>query len=305
VLLSLCIPTNGVLEWVIPVLDSIFSQDVDKKNYEVIVTDNGTNAAFQSKMLEYSAIYSNLVYKKTEAIQFLNQIESFKLAQGEFIKFVNHRMIMRPGALQHLIAFVETNMIDRPAVFFANGVLKTSDVIQQLPAFDSFVKGLSYWSSWSAGLGCWKNDFLNIPEDIEYNNLFPHATILFYERKKEKYIIDDTNLFTEIPVGNQAKGKYNLFYAFSVEYLALLMDLLRTGDITENTFLFVKEQNFKFLAELYADYILLHKKCSYDLSNHQKYLDIFYSHTKLKHSAFANIGKRFFKKLILRFGVLS
>ena len=43
VLISLCMPTNGVIEWVFPVLDSIFGQGVDDNLYEVVVTDNGDN----------------------------------------------------------------------------------------------------------------------------------------------------------------------------------------------------------------------------------------------------------------------
>ena len=39
--LTICIPTNGIVEWVFPVLDSIFQQDdVNLSRYEVVVTDN-------------------------------------------------------------------------------------------------------------------------------------------------------------------------------------------------------------------------------------------------------------------------
>ena len=41
--LSLCLPTNGISEWVFPVLESIYSQNVDESKYEVIVTDNGSS----------------------------------------------------------------------------------------------------------------------------------------------------------------------------------------------------------------------------------------------------------------------
>ena len=44
--LSLCLPTNGIMEWVFPVLDEIFRQDADINEYEVIVTDNGNNQEF-------------------------------------------------------------------------------------------------------------------------------------------------------------------------------------------------------------------------------------------------------------------
>ena len=40
-ILSLCMPTNGVVEWVFPVLDSIFEQGCNSDDFEVIITDNG------------------------------------------------------------------------------------------------------------------------------------------------------------------------------------------------------------------------------------------------------------------------
>ena len=46
-LVSLCLPTNGVTEWVLPVLDSIYDQGVSPELFEVIVTDNGKNEAFR------------------------------------------------------------------------------------------------------------------------------------------------------------------------------------------------------------------------------------------------------------------
>ena len=52
-LISLCIPTNGVIEWVFPVLDSIYSQSVDNELFEVVVTDNGNNAEFKARFDEY------------------------------------------------------------------------------------------------------------------------------------------------------------------------------------------------------------------------------------------------------------
>ena len=41
-ILSLCMPTNGVVEWVFPVLDSIFGQNANSNEFEVVVMDNGS-----------------------------------------------------------------------------------------------------------------------------------------------------------------------------------------------------------------------------------------------------------------------
>ena len=66
-LLSLCIPTNGVLEWVLPVLESIYNQNVDESLYEVIVSDNGNSEEFRQALESYKMSHSNLIYKKTYA----------------------------------------------------------------------------------------------------------------------------------------------------------------------------------------------------------------------------------------------
>jgi len=111
--------------------------------------------------------------------------------------------------------------------------------------------------------------------------LFPHTTILFQERTREKYIIDNTIIMDEIPVGNKPKGQYDLFYAFAVEYPGILLDLLRRGDITQETFLHVKRENLKFLSSLYLHFVIRHKPCSYDLSSYGSSIQVFYNHALL------------------------
>ena len=66
-LLSLCIPTNGISEWVFPVLDSIYEQANSLQKFEVVVTDNGNNLDFYNRMQEYCSRYQNLCYEKTKA----------------------------------------------------------------------------------------------------------------------------------------------------------------------------------------------------------------------------------------------
>ena len=97
--LSLCIPTNGVTEWVIPVLDSIYIQNIDQSLFEVIVTDNGDNQEFKNRIKEYKKKVDNLIYQETTANGFTNQINAFELARGALIKFVNHRDSLLPRTL--------------------------------------------------------------------------------------------------------------------------------------------------------------------------------------------------------------
>ena len=281
-LISLCIPTNGVIEWVFPVLESIYAQGVETALYEIVITDNGDNIEFKKKIIEYSKKHSNLIYKETTALPFLNEIEAYKIANGELIKFVNHRTKLRDGTLQKLIEFAENNKEDKPVIYFTNGVLplKTEKIIYQ--DFDSFVCGLSYWSSWSTGMAIWKEDFKSLPADIsEYNELFPHTTILFHRKNGNKYVIDNTTIFDELPQGKKPKGNYDLFRTFGIEYPGIICDLLRGGYISNKTFCSVAKNNLEFIASLYFDYCVRKRYCSYNLDGLKDMFGVFYTKRKL------------------------
>lgn len=298
ILLSLCIPTNGVSEWVGPVLDSIYSQGVDDNLYEIIITDNGNNIEFYDKIKNYINKHDNLIYKKTNAIQFLNQIESFKLASGLFIKFVNHRMMMEEGALQYLISYVIEHSREKQITYFLNGLSHKREKINLCKNFDTFVKELSYYSSWSGGLACWKDDFEKFSNEISYNKLFPHTTILFSEQTRNEYVIDNHVLFKEISSSHTKKGTYNLFYAFASEYMYILYGLFRNSAISLSTFLYIKNENKRFLINLYFDFIVMKKTCSYDLSGYKDYLSVFYSHSSVQLYALSILPYKIIRKMI-------
>lgn len=297
-LLSLCIPTYGISEWVLPVLDSIYNQNVSDDLFEVIITDNGTNDSFENDLLPYINNHKNLIYKKTNAYSFLNEIESYKLATGKFIKFINHRTIMLEGSINYFIDFVKKYMEEKPFVYFTQGELKTKKEII-LNTFDEFVNVLSYWSSWSTGMAFWKEDFDMISnlDTSNFNELFPHTTILFSQRKKEKYIIDDKPLLKEMDIDAKRKGKYDLFYAFCVEYPAIILDLLRSNDISIETFHNVLDNNLDFVTTLYFDFVYRKKECSYDVSNYKQTIKVFYSNKELKKRFRRLRRKKIIKKL--------
>jgi len=298
-LISLCIPTNGVVEWMFPVLDSIYSQGVDEELFEVVVTDNGSNDAFFQRMVAYRDAHSNIVYEKTNALPFINEIEAYKRASGLFIKFLNHRTMLTSGALQKFLDFVEQNQQQKPVVYFANGVLnKPRDVIA-CDGFDSYVRTLSYFSSWSTGMGFWKEDFDSIPGDTEFNELFPHTTVLFHVRDRQDYMVDNRVLLEELPTGTIPKGRYDLFYAFAVEYPGIICDLLRSGSITAETFLKVKDENLDFVAQLYWDYVMRKNPCSYNLSSFDSSISVFYSYKQIRGKIKGIIGDKIKAKLHL------
>lgn len=300
-LVSLCMPTNGVIDWVFPVLESIYNQNVNNELFEVVITDNGNNAEFKESIKEYLQTHINIVYAETQALPFLNEIESYKKASGELIKFVNHRTKLVEGTLQRMIDYVESNREIKPITYFSNGVLKMSKDKHEFSSFNEFVKNLSYWSSWSTGMTIWKEDFDRLPEDVStFNELFPHTNVLFNERHRGKYVIDNSIIFEEMPQGKKPKGNYDLYYAFGVDYPRIIENLLKDGSITVKSYKYVLDKNLEFIASLYWQYNIKKDYCSYDLSGLEDMFGKYYSRADLNKKVAKHIAKGVIKKIIGR-----
>lgn len=289
-ILSLCLPTNGIIEWVFPVLDSIYSQDVDNSLFEVVVTNNGDNDKFDKMMMNYAGIHSNLIYKKTDAYMFYNQLEALKLASGTYLKFVNHRAAFTKGALKKMIDVIQINKEEKPVIYFGNGVFEEDSY--ELQSFDDFVRTLRRYASWTTGVGIWKEDYDKIPEDVKIDKISPHSCILFSERNKSSYLIENFEFSREVDTDHSKKGTYDLFRAFAVEEITITLNLFIDGNITAKTFKAVKSDYKEFVADLFLTYVIRKKPCSYDLSGFDDAMGIFFT----KKEIIARVITLFFQK---------
>ena len=298
---SLCIPTNGIVKWVIPVLESIYSQNVDDSLFEVVITDNGKDSKLENHLIPFLEQHDNLKYEKTTDYQFLNQISCFKKASGQLIKFINHRMVLENGFLNVLINFSKENINEKPVIYYLNGMLNIPGYTCY-KSFNDFVYALQYWSSWSAGLCIWKTDFMEICEQLKPNPWFPHLDLLFAFTNKKQYIIDNNKYLTELPTDESIKGKYNFWKVFAVEYLEIILNLLKNNHITYKTFNFIRNKQFTFLSLYYYLYIIRKLSNSYDTGNVKEYINIFYGkfgYIKLKIRSYTTILVKFaFGKLL-------
>lgn len=291
-IVSLCLPTNGIIEWVFPVLDSIYEQDVDNELFEVIVTNNGENEEFDSLMRNYESKRDNLIYKRTTAYMFHNQLEALKLASGKYLKFVNHRGLFTEGALKHMIDIVVDNQTEKPVIYFSNGILKENRY--ELCNFDQFIGTLKRFISWTTGVGIWKSDYDKISEDVKIDKISPHSCILFSERKKQKYLIENFVFSKDVETDQSKKGTYDLFKAFAVEEITIVLNLYIDGDISAETFKIVKKDYKEFVADLYIDFVIRKEPCSYDLSGFNDSMGIFFTKSEMR----AEIFKRFISRVI-------
>lgn len=293
-IISLCLPTNGITEWVFPVLESIYSQKVDNSLFEVVVTNNGNNEDFHRRILEYKQGKNNLIYKKTEAFMFHNQLEALKLASGAYLKLINHRGIFLDGALETMILTIKKYLSEKPVIYFSNGALGRDF---ELHTFNNFVQELGIYASWTTGVGIWKSKYDELPLDIRVDKISPHSCILFSDRNNKKYIINDMIFSKDIDTSHKNKGKYDLFKAFAIEELAITQGLYIDGDITGSTLKKVKNDYKKFVKELYWTFCIRKKPCSYDLSGFDDAMGVYFDKYDIILGAYILGTKRLFNKL--------
>ena len=269
-ILSLCIPTNGAIQWVLPVLNSIYNQKYDLSKFEVVITDNGKSSQLASYLKDYD--YPNLRYIVTTDEGFLNLVTSLKEGRGLFCKMINHRSVLEPGTIEEMIELVERYEDSQPVIYCSDGNVKGMEIIE-CKDLDQFIANLSYWASWSAGIGFWKKDIEQIGS-VELDKMFPNASLLLNLRKESSYVI--WNKKYEQMGDDAGKGGYDLYDTFAVHFLDIIKGLLVDGRISQQTFNIVKNDLFGFLTNLYKNEVILPTKRTFILKDIKKSMQVYY-----------------------------
>ena len=275
-LVSLCIPTNGVVEWVLPVLDSMYKQKCSLDLYEVVISDNGVDSTLYSHIKEYIQKYPNIIYKRSKSKGFLNQIDAFNLASGKLIKFVNHRAVLLDSTIQYLCDFANKYYEKKPIVFFSNGNLRLETISEEYKTFSDFMEALKVYSSWSGGIAFWRDDYVSMIKNVDSNELFPTFSWLSYYTERSFYVIDNKKLVEEVAIVANQKGRYNLFRAFAVVYVELLQNLKIKKYIDDNSYEAIYSDVKCFIARNYCEFILNNKPCSYSLEDYRSFIDCYF-----------------------------
>ncbi|MCQ2214307.1 MAG: glycosyltransferase [Bacteroidales bacterium] len=272
-LITLCIPTNGRVDFVLPVLDSIYNQGIDDCLFEVVISDNGDKSVLHEAIGKYLN-HDNIFYYKSKLKGFVNQVDALKHSNGLYIKMLNHRSVLLPGILREFIGLVEKYKDTQPYIFFSDGLLKGEKIIE-CTDFNSFVYLLSYYSSWSGGVGLWNKDKSKLDE-INYNQMFPHTSIVFETKCDSQYVIFNKKFMDEIEEPN--KGGYNLFHAFSVIYLDILKELENERRISSVTFQKIKRDLRCFLSDWYYNIKIAHNQYTFDVGGFREHISVYYSY---------------------------
>lgn len=270
-LLSLCIPTNGAVEWILPVLESIYSQGYDNEKFEVVITDNGKDSQLPAHIAKME--YPNLRYRQTIDEGFLNLVTCLKDGKGLFCKMINHRSVMTPGSIEKMVGLVQKYKEKQPIIYCVNGNINKPEIVE-CENLDSFVQNLSYWCSWSAGIGFWQKDLLNI-DKIELNHMFPNASMLLDIRRDSEYVVWN-GVYMNM-ADDAGKGGYDFYDTFAVVLLDIMSMLRKVGRIKKSTFVSFKSDLFNYLSSFYYSDVVCPTKRTYIVKDVRESMMVYYS----------------------------
>jgi hypothetical protein len=186
-------------------------------------------------------------------------------------------MKLKKGALNYLLNFVRTNEASKPITFFLNQADPGRKIRTEYNTFDAYVRGLSYWSSWSGGTAMWKSDFEQLDITQKFDPLFPHTNLLFAVTDRKSYIIDNAPLMEEMDRSHANRGSYDLFHAFGVGYVDILEALYQDKLISKTTLKRIKHENLLLVMSFYILFVVLKQPCSYDLSGYETAINVYYN----------------------------
>lgn len=219
-LLSICIPTYNRAEVLDATLNSLFSNpEFDETKVEVIVSDNCSTDNTAAVVAKYPLVR---YYSNSENVRDKNFSIVLGYATGEYIRLFNDTISFKPKALGNMLKEIEKHLNDEVNMFFYGNMFLNKDCQKTIISKKNFIKEVSFYSTWIANFGVWREDFLKIENKDQYAELQFVQVDWSYRivDNDKKTIVYFEDLF-DVTVPNK-KGGYNVFDTFINKYLFII-----------------------------------------------------------------------------------
>jgi len=276
-LLSICIPTYNRIEHLKETILSIVNQKRFKETYdvEIVISDNNSKDETSKMVSDFIKIYGEKIkYYKTQSttIAEINFETVLSYGKGIYLKLNNDTLKHIDGSLDKMVEVIHKNKSDKNILYFLNGTLKGQE--KMCYGFDSFVKNVSFYTTWIAIFGIWKEDFIKLKDFSRYAYLqLPQTDVMFRVMNyKENVFINNDKLF--VSIHPSTKGGYDLLTVFLDNYFFLLNEQIDKGKLTKKTL--IKEKRkllFHFIRPMLANMKIYPEKYYFECKN--KYKRIF------------------------------
>lgn len=273
--LSICIPTNSRFDILEKTVQSIYNEPgLDYSEFEIIVSDNSNSDDIFQYFQKFRSI-SNFKIVKSNSVGFLNSVNALKHGNGHYLKLHNNYSLFNKNSLFEIVAFLKTLKNNNYTIHFDNNKNKKSNKVFCFESFDSFLKDISFLSSWSNTFCISREQFLNIDLN-KCDKMFPHTSLLLTQYNSKKYCTYKDSLFTNLEV--KSKGGYDIFKTFAVDFLNLYDFAVKEKHVSKSTFLHVKFNLYtKFLIKWYCDLIYFKNEYTFIISGVKDSICIHYN----------------------------
>ncbi len=112
--LSIIIPFYNVEQFIGICLESIYKQDVDEDEYEIVCVNDCSPDNSKNVVLEYQKLHSNirLLEHETNKMQGAARNTGLKAAFGDYVWFIDSDDFIQPNVLKKIITLAESNQLD-------------------------------------------------------------------------------------------------------------------------------------------------------------------------------------------------
>jgi glycosyltransferase involved in cell wall biosynthesis len=248
-LLSICIPTFNRSTALRRTIESITIDPLflNTDQIEIVVSDNNSSDETLEVCQEYLAKFPDkFIYKKQTftCAANLNFENALRLAHGKLMKLHNDNFIFLNGAIDFIINLINYTDAYKPIIFFSNRPSPEKEMIELSSGIDNFVQKASFVSTWLGSLSIWRehyNSMTYLSRD-QYAQLI--TTDVFFQLISQYKNFLSVNQFLIASQDVGKKGGYSIAEVFAENYIDLLLERIKSEQLSWNTFTIEKKRVF-------------------------------------------------------------
>lgn len=223
-LLSICIPTYNRAGYLKEALDNITHDSAFDERVEIVVSDNDSTDDTSAVVMSFCNRFTNIKYYKNDVnIKDYNFFLALSRGTGRYLRLFNDTLRFANEALGSMLYKISISDESIPLFFYQNIKEIGKENIEIRGAdINSFIKNVSYFSTWIANFGCWKTDIESIVSPNRFSELQLSQVDWTFQiiTSKDSYSIDFNHYFNPVP--SVKKGGYNIFKVFVCNYIFIL-----------------------------------------------------------------------------------
>ena len=278
-LLSICIPTYNREKYLRDTLESIVSQDIFKNtnDVDIVISDNASTDGTRELVEKYLKLYpEKIIYHRNDSnIGFANFEKVLSIADGKFLKLNNDTLLLKPDSLEKMLSYIKNNLEEKNILFFSNNASNIGGGAILYSDLNSFIKDISYYTTWIGSFGIWKSDFekvIKIFNEKTWTEI-PHTYILFNFLENHRHILCISEELFESVCPQKKGGNYNVAQVFGENYINFLNEFRDKNLLSTAVYNKEKYKLIKFINKYYFD---VRNKYNFQKTGYFKYLLKFY-----------------------------